>query len=204
MPILYRLQRGPDHVVGDRRHREWPDNSPSGFNGAPTTWSGIEGAFGVVPFPVTKLQRGPDHVVRGSSRSRARTCFRRVASTGPRPRGRGSPAGRSSGSGRYGLQRGPDHVVGDRLSTRAKRSSSRCFNGAPTTWSGIGAVPVTPTLALLRFNGAPTTWSGIGERKCSLALRSGSLQHGSDSRSFNGAPTTWSGIGERPGPEQRR
>src|SRR5713226_8831114 len=110
---MLKLQRGPDHVVGDRRHREWPDNSPSGFNGAPTTWSGIEGAFGVVPFPVTKLQRGPDHVVRdrpqvgrpdlaGTGFNGAPTTWSGIAcqpapnapvpaaSTGPRPRGRGS------------------------------------------------------------------------------------------------------------------
>ncbi len=131
------LQRGPDHVVGDRRRRAAPPSRSRGFNGAPTTWSGIAGgrprAFHGLAASTGPRPRGRGSMVRG-----ARWSGAGVASTGPRPRGRGSeateakvaalfsastgPRPRGRGSAEYQsdvwsgakLQRGPDHVVGDR------------------------------------------------------------------------------------------
>src|SRR6266849_1201584 len=157
-----------------------------GFNGAPTTWSGI-GARGEV-------------VVDGLGH----------ASTGPRPRGRGSsPAVNTVASGTLlqrgpdhvvgdrsapiatgtcssPLQRGPDHVVGDRLPLRRTRRSNRCFNGAPTTWSGIGE----PERGGTEVGNAASTGPrprGRGSLGCTVA-------NAPPHTCFNGAPTTWSGI----------
>mgnify|MGYP005823392441 CR=1 FL=1 len=37
----------------------------------------------------------------------------------------------------YLLQRSPDLVVGDRQTRRRRMVRAFCFNGAPTSWSGI-------------------------------------------------------------------
>src|SRR2546427_578981 len=85
------LQWGPDHVVGDRRVvGDVAALVRGGFNGAPTTWSGI----GRVPrgqwLPKLQLQWGPDPVVGDRFRAGCALDERPRASMGPRPRGRGS------------------------------------------------------------------------------------------------------------------
>src|SRR5712692_7641974 len=86
---MLKLQRGPDHVVGDRKRLAQEVLPLSGFNGAPTTWSGIEGH----PQPLVDgypASTGPRPRGRGSAAAGPEARGREGASTGPRPRGRGS------------------------------------------------------------------------------------------------------------------
>ena len=100
-------------------------------------------------------------------------------------------------------------MVGDRDEVVHEAPARGCFNGDPTSWSGIGPSSRCSTRPSCRFNGAPTSWSGIDacrilhENRHYLLQRSPDLVVGdrrcsgprSSSRpGFNGAPTSWSGI----------
>ena len=115
--ICRELQRSPDLVVGDRYQRASRARDTHGFNGAPTSWSGIAVSPCVVWLDELELQRSPDLVVGDrrpipGCRSTCRSCFN------------GAP---TSWSGIVAdsdvltdapaeLQRSPDLVVGDRSS----------------------------------------------------------------------------------------
>ena len=111
-----RLQRGRDHVVAEGVSHT-PPSAPfsPGFNGAATTWS------------------------RKVLYSGAGTLRQVVASTGPRPRGRGR---RGTGS--------------------APRMGRLRFNGAATTWSRKEHEQYRVYTRTTSFNGAATTWSRKG------------------------------------------
>ena len=155
------LQRSPDLVVGDRFGVWHASARIVGFNGAPTSWSGI------VP-----LLGDP--------------ALTKEASTEPRPRGRGSSTSGSCAGAQSTLQRSPDLVVGDRKDdygviayTRELQRSPDLVVGDRTTGHDYShwvlELQRSPDLVVgdrprpsrrcargTRFNGAPTSWSGIG------------------------------------------
>ncbi len=228
-----RLQRSPDLAVGDRRRTAAQSGGSSGFNGAPTSRSGIgpvlrrhgvgrsasteprprgrgsgagaratrpaNACFNGAPtsrsgiaWSVTALSHG-SRSFNGAPTSRSGIVLlagcghaQMVASTEPRPRGRGSIVTRSRSETRNRLQRSPDLAVGDRGRCSTARPSPGCFNGAPTSRSGIAARRKRCPGASTCFNGAPTSRSGIVARSRRRRARS---------PSFNGAPTSRSGIG---------
>ncbi len=111
----FALQRSPDLAVGDGGASSTRRSASTRFNGAPTSRSGM-----------------------GRTRVRNYPVF--SASTEPRPRGRGWAEGLGRAREHPALQRSPDLAVGDgSRSCSPSARSTGCFNGAPTSRSGMVA-----------------------------------------------------------------
>ncbi len=182
-----RLQRSPDLAVGDRVRQDnelvarllaSTEPRPRGRG------SKVERRAQSLRLPASTEPRPRG---RGSPARHEDARRAAQASTEPRPRGRGSAAIGTEADGRALLQRSPDLAVGDRTSgCWWSRSRRRCFNGVPTSRSGIGGPAGRGAHADPRFNGAPTSRSGIEPRR--IPIRAANA-------CFNGAPTSRSGIG---------
>src|SRR6266568_2033532 len=131
------------------------------------------------------LQRSPDLAVGDGDDLSVLGPSQRVASTEPRPRGRGWEVAVGAEAPVQMLQRSPDLAVGDGATASPRRRGPSSFNGAPTSRSGMGPSSEECLERGRGFNGAPTSRSGMGSgyaTPSALATR------------FNGAPTSRSGM----------
>jgi len=132
------LQRSPDLAVGDRWRRDAEVHGREGFNGAPTSRSGIVRSSATAPCFRTRFNGAP------TSRSGIAAC----------------PA--STWTYAASLQRSPDLAVGDRSSRCSRSSRSTCFNGAPTSRSGIGPAGPRRSPSWTRLQRSPDL--AVGDR----------------------------------------
>ena len=213
-PVSLLLQRGPVFADGDRRQPvRHPLRRRTGFNGAPSSQTGIERCW-------RRIQRGDAR-----------------ASTGPRLRRRGSVGtiARSTVSPSW-LQRGPVFADGDRWTRRPARRARVRLQRGPVFADGdrIVPVPVPPVHPVLQrgpvFADGDRSFGNTvcdepnalqrgpvfadGDRGCVVGHSQGRLlastgprlrRRGSDTpqrwacrcpRCFNGAPSSQTGIGD--------
>ena len=130
----------------------------AGFNGAATTWSRKAGPGSTTTTAISLLQRGRDHVVAEGTVA-ARELVRRLASTGPRPRGRGRDFRAHHDARLFGASTGPRPRGRGRARPAPPPPPAPRFNGAATTWSRKGHRAYARYREIIGFNGAATTWS---------------------------------------------
>src|SRR6266568_2500160 len=159
----YALQRSPDLAVGDGSSAAATRTTPVCFNGAPTSRSGMVAPPGLEGLRLLASTE-PRPRGRGWAEGRARRGVRGLASTEPRPRGRGwrvPPRGRQRP---------------DRASTEP-RPRGRGWGHAEEAGDLMDLLQRSPDLAVgdgvqrarraprvRRFNGAPTSRSGMARR----------------------------------------
>src|SRR6266568_531319 len=108
----YALQRSPDLAVGDGSSAAATRTTPVCFNGAPTSRSGMVAPPGLEGLRLLASTE-PRPRGRGWAEGRARRGVRGLASTEPRPRGRGWDLTALESLYALVLQRSPDLAVGD-------------------------------------------------------------------------------------------
>ncbi len=140
-----------------------------GFNGAPTSRSGNVHCETGVCGGRTGFNGAPTSRS-GNVRHRLRFGCRAVASTEPRPRGRGTVRGVRARRSGVVLQRSPDLAVGERFAPRSKSKCESKLQRSPDLAVGERGTTCRTRSRSTGFNGAPTSRSGNGRLVAEVRL----------------------------------